>query len=102
VLRALRTVDESEPLDGIVGTARTVYALVRVAHRGMEGQVENRKFPSPLLNYCLKETTDAWNLARLPVDRAADGLPRAQYLAEAIGSLSTAIQKMERVLEVYR
>ena len=102
VLEELSTVDEAEPLDNIVGSARNVYVLIRAARAGMEHQRDARKAPSPLLEYAYNETTSAWNLARLPVDRSHDRLPRAQYLNEAIRSLRQAIEIVERVLQVYR
>ena len=92
--------DGSIPIDeGMLQNARNTYVLIRAARHGMELAKAQSRFPDPALDLAYKRVTDAWNLARSPVDRSSSaGIPRPQYIRESMRSLNQAVRLLNLVM----
>lgn len=92
--------DDSIPIDeSMLQNARNTYVLIRAARHGMELAKEQRKFPDPVMDLAYKRVTDAWNLARGPVDRSSSaGIPRRQYISESISGLNQTIRLLNQAM----
>jgi len=92
--------DDSIPIDeGMLQNARDTYVLIRAARHGMELAKERSRYPDPVMDLAYKRVTDAWNLARSPVDRSSSaGIPRQQYIKESIQNLSQAIRLLNQAM----
>lgn len=93
--------DDSVPIDeGVLQAARDTYVLIRAAKAGMEIYSGELKYPDPVIDVTLKRVTDAWNLARTPVDLITAGLSRQEYLTRAIRDLGQSIRLLDQALIV--
>jgi hypothetical protein len=92
--------DDSIPIDeGMLQNARDTYVLIRAARHGMALAKEQSRYPDPVMDLVYKRVTDAWNLARSPVDRSSSaGIPRQQYIQESIQSLNQAIRLVNQAM----
>jgi hypothetical protein len=93
--------DDSVPIDeGVLQATRDTYVLIRAAKAGIEIFKGEQKFPDPIMDLTLQRVTQAWNLARTPVDKISWGLSRQEYLTLAIRDLGTSLRLMDQVLIV--
>jgi hypothetical protein len=93
--------DDSVPIDeGVLQAARDTYVLIRAAKAGMEIYSGELKYPDPVIDVTLKQVTDAWILARTPVDLITAGLSRQEYLTRAIRDLGQSIRLLDQALIV--
>jgi len=94
--------DNSIPVDeGVLQNARNTYVLIRAARHGMELAKQQSRFPDPVLDLAYKRVTDAWNLARGPVDRASSpSIPRQQYIQESIQNLSQVVRFLNQAMMI--
>ncbi len=94
--------DDSIPIDeSMLQNARDTYVLIRAARHGMELAKEQSRFPDPVMDLAYKRVTDAWNLARNPVDRSSSaGIPRGQYIQESIQSLNQAVRLINQAMMI--
>lgn len=92
--------DDSIPIDaGMLQDARDTYVLIRAARHGMELAKEQSRYPDPVMDLVYKRVTDAWNLARNPIDRSSSaGIPRQRYIQESIQSLNQAIRLVNQAM----
>jgi hypothetical protein len=91
--------DDAMPIDeSVIQAARDTYVLIRAARHGMELSQSNRKLPDPVMDLSFKRVTQAWDLARIPVDKYSWGLSRADYLRESIPALSQAVRLLDQAL----
>ena len=92
--------DNAVPLDErLVQDARNTYALIRAAREGMEKQKDRQKTADPLFDLAYKRVTDAWNLARTPVDKYNRGIhERRRYLDISTRDLRRALQLVDQAL----
>jgi hypothetical protein len=91
--------DDATPIDeSVIQAARDTYVLIRAARHGMELAKETSRFPDPVMDLTFKRVTEAWHLARLPVDKYSWGLSRADYLRESIPALSQAVRLLDQAL----
>ena len=90
--------DDATPIDDlVVRQARDTYGLLRSARSGMGLYKGVQKYPDPVFELAYNRVTQAWNLARTPVDRLCC-LPRQAYLAEAIPALTEALRLVDQAL----
>lgn len=92
--------DDSIPIDeSMLQNARNTYVLIRAARHGMELAREQSRIPDPVMDLAYKRVTDAWNLARNPVDRSSSaGIPRQQYISESIQQLNLAVRLINQAM----
>jgi hypothetical protein len=92
--------DNSIPIDeSMLQNARDTYVLIRAARHGIELAKEQSRYPDPVMDLVYKRVTNAWNLARNPVDRSSSaGIPRQQYIQESIQSLNQAIRLVNQAM----
>jgi hypothetical protein len=94
------SLDDAVPIDDlVVRQSRDTYGLLRSARSGMGLYKGTQKFPDPTFELAYKRVTQAWDLARIPVDRRCC-LPRQAYLAEAIPALTEAIRLVDQALVI--
>jgi hypothetical protein len=92
-------VDDSIPIEeGVLQAARNTYILIRAAKAGMEIYKGEQKYPDPLTDVAVRRITEAWHLARTPVDKVSWGLSRQQYLTLAIEDLSKSLRLLDQTL----
>lgn len=93
------SVDESVPIDeDVLQAARDCYVLIRAARTGMEIYKGDQKYPDPMMDLAMRKITESWNLARTPVNKVSWGLPRHQYLTEAITDLRRSMRLLDQTL----
>lgn len=97
-LEALPADDSIRIDEGVLQNARDTCVLIRAARRGIELSKETSRFPDPVMDMAFKRVDRAWNLARTPVDRSADGVSCQRYLEESIRSLSEALRLLDQAL----
>jgi hypothetical protein len=91
--------DDSVPIDeATLQAARNTYVLIRAARHGLELSKASKKFGDPLQELAYKRLTDAWNLARGPVDRASSGISRQEYISSSVRDLSQSLRLVDQVL----
>jgi hypothetical protein len=88
------------PEDSVVQPARDTYVLIRAALHGLEFAKESQRYPDPVIELAYKKVFDAWNLSRVPVDRAgwAPGSSRREYLALSVQHLRQALRLVDQAL----
>ncbi len=94
---------DTGPLDELQDTAHTVedaYRLIRAARAGMGLKRETRAIRDPLLEYVLRQTTEAWDHARSPVDRFTESPERKTYLESSVSHMKRVVAILERVLPI--
>jgi hypothetical protein len=92
-------VDDSVPIDeGVLQAARDTYVLIRAARHGIEIFKGEQKFPDPVIDLTQQRVTEAWNLARTPVDKITYNLSRQEYLTVAIRDLGNSLRLLDQVL----
>jgi hypothetical protein len=92
-------VDDAIPIEEtVLQAARDTYVLIRAAKAGMEIFKGEQKYPDPLTDIALRRVTEAWNLARTPVDKVSWGLSRQQYLALAVQDLGKSLRLLDQTL----
>jgi hypothetical protein len=89
---------DSISIEQAVQSARNAYVLIRSARAGMILKKEARRFGDAVLDHTIQRTTEAWNLARTPVDAYTFGLTRQEYRSKSIRALSEALTILELVL----
>ena len=92
---------DSISIEQAVQSARNAYVLIRAARSGMILKKEASRFGrfgDPILDNTIQRTTEAWDLARIPVDAVTFGLTRQEYLSKAIPALIQALTILEFVL----
>ncbi len=90
--------DDSTPIDeDVLQDARNTYALIRSARGGIAIARADRHQADPMIDLVFKRVDDAWNLARVPVDRVNWGNSRAEYLGAAVPSLQRSLQLLDQV-----
>ena len=97
-LAGFQTGGDSVAIEQAVQAARDTYVLIRTARSGMILKKEASRFGDPILDLAIERTTQAWNLARVPVDSHTFGLTREEYLSKAIPALTEALMILEFVL----
>jgi len=97
-LAGLQAGGDSIALEHAVQSARNAYVLIRAARSGMILRKESSRFGNPLLDHTFQKTTEAWDLARIPVDSFTFSLTRQEYLSRAIPALTQALTILELVL----
>lgn len=91
--------DEATPIDeSVIQAARDTYVLIRAARHGMELSQSTRKFPDPVMDLTFKRVTQAWDLARIPVDKYSWGIARGDYLRQSIPALSQVVRLLDQTL----
>lgn len=91
--------DDSAPIDArVLQAVRDNYILLRAAKMGMEVFRGDLKFPDPLLDMAVQRITNAWDLARTPVNQYDSGMPRQEYLNVAVRDLSRSMQLLDQTL----
>jgi len=87
------------PEDSVLQPARDTYVLIRAALGSLQHARESRRFQDPLIELAYKKVFDAWNLSRVPVDRASSGgSSRRQYLALSVRDLRQALRLVDQAL----
>ena len=87
------------PEDSVLQPARDTYVLIRAALGSLQYARESRRFQDPLIELAYKKVFDAWNLSRVPVDRASSGgSSRRQYLALSVRDLRQALRLVDQAL----
>ena len=92
---ALAGLQAGGDIEQAVQSARDAYVLIRAARSGMILKKEASRFGNVLLEHTIQKTTQAWDLARIPVDTYTFGLTRQEYLSRAIPALIEALQILE-------
>ena len=93
--------DDAVPIDPeVLKKARETYGLIRAARHGMELKKQADRFPDPTLAVAFKRVDEAFNLARIPVDKASWGINRSEYLRLSIPSLSRALRLVDQALVI--
>lgn len=92
-------IDEGSPIDPAVHqAARDTYVLLRAAQSGIVGSVNDDKWHDPLLEITSRKVTEAWHLARVPVDKASSSMSRPEYLELSVGNLTRSMGLLDQVL----
>ena len=87
------------PEDNVLQPARDTYVLIRAALGSLQWAKESQRFPDPVMELTYKKVFDAWNLSRVPVDRASSaGLSRQEYLAVSVRDLRQALRLVDQAL----
>jgi len=87
------------PEDSVLQPARDTYVLIRAALGSLQHAKESRRVPDPLIDLAYKKVSDAWNLSRVPVDRASSaGSSRREYLRQSVRSLRRALDLVDQAL----
>jgi hypothetical protein len=90
--------DDSTPIDeDVLQDARNTYALIRSARGGIAIARGDRRQADPMIDLVYKRVDDAWNLARVPVDRVSWGNSRVEYLSAAVPSLEKSLHLLDQV-----
>jgi hypothetical protein len=101
-LAGLEATSPDEPMppeESVLQPARDTYVLIRAALASLQHARESQRFPDPLIELAHKKVFDAWNLSRVPVDRASSGgATRQEYLALAIPNLRQALRLVDQAL----
>jgi hypothetical protein len=93
--------DASVPIDEeVLQAAQDTYVLIRAAKQGMEIYRGELKLRDPLIDLSLQRVTEAWNLARVPVDQITWGLSREEYLTRSIRDLGRSMRLLDETLLV--
>jgi len=91
--------DEGSPIDPAVHqAARDTYVLMRAAQSGIAGSVRDDKWNDPILEITFRKVTEAWHLARVPVDKASSSMARQEYLELSVGNLTRSMRLLDQVL----
>jgi hypothetical protein len=90
--------DDSIPVDEkVLQAARDNYVLLRSARGGIWIARGDRRYAGPMTDLVFKRVDEAWNLARVPVDRITWNVPRAEYLELSVQSLRRCLQLVDQV-----
>jgi hypothetical protein len=101
VLEGLKSLPSDESVDMDPSTlrkAKMTYGLLRAAKHGIELKKQTDRFPDPTLDLALKRVDEAFNLARIPVDKYSWGLRGEAYLSLSIPSMTRAVQLTDQAL----
>jgi len=84
----------------VLKDARETYGWIRAARHGMELKKQTDKYPDPTMDLAFKRVDEAFNCARIAVDKASWGGNRAgaEYLALAIPNSKRAVQLVDQAL----
>lgn len=89
---------DSNPVEeSVLQAARDTYVLIRSARGGIEMARADRRQNGPMLDLVFRRVDEAWNLARVPVNHATWGMPRAEYLDVSISSLRQSLRLLDQV-----
>jgi len=101
-LAGLEATSPDEPMppeESVLQPARDTYVLIRAALASLQHAKEGQRYPDPMIDLAYKKVFDAWNLSRVPVDRASSGgSSRREYLALAIPRLRQALSLVDQAL----
>jgi len=90
--------DDAIPVDEkVLQAARDTYVLLRSARGGIGIARNDRRYSGPITELVFKRVDEAWNLARVPVDRISWGNSRTEYLEVSIPSLRRSLQLVDQV-----
>lgn len=90
--------DDSTPVDEtVIQAARDNYVLLRSARGGIGIARGDQRYSGPIIDLVFKRVDEAWNLARVPVDRISSNISRREYLELSIQSLRRSLQLVDQV-----
>jgi hypothetical protein len=75
-----------------------VYVLIRAARSGMVDARGAKKFHDPVDDLVIKKVTDAWNMARRPLDDATSAIPRDEYIALSVRHMNATAVHLQTVV----
>jgi hypothetical protein len=97
-VREFQQLGPEQPFDQPLRTMNQVYVLIRAARSGMVDARGAKKFHDPVDDLVIKKVTDAWNMARRPLDDATSAIPRDEYIALSVRHMNATAVHLQTVV----